>query len=179
MHLKECNNFTKTQGTNTVFKYLSNIHLNISSCLHHLSYTNVFSYVCIQQTTSKQQTQPACFDHATYLRTGSGVSMVQSISRICSSWMKCCLQACRMLFFRAQPTGPKSYRPLTPEEHYCMVTECLKTALCVGLRTNRYLNVTVSHAGVTSIDGKGLVIEESPLEGILHLGSINNVIFGL
>lgn len=31
----------------------------------------------------------------------------------------------------------------------------------------------------TSIDSKSLVIKEAPLQRILHLGSVNNVIFGL
>lgn len=31
----------------------------------------------------------------------------------------------------------------------------------------------------TSIDGKSLVIEEPSLEGVLHLGPVNDVVFGL
>lgn len=125
----------------------------------------------------------------THLRTGSGVSIVQSISRICSSWMKCCLHTCRMLFFRAQPMGPKSYSPLTPAGHGASVRSLawlkrddnpyteLKSprgtrTVCKGLKRTRK-NVS------TSIDSKSLVVKEPSLEGVLHLGSVNNVIFGL
>lgn len=31
----------------------------------------------------------------------------------------------------------------------------------------------------TSIDSKSLVVKEPSLESVLHLGSVNNVIFGL
>lgn len=51
----------------------------------------------------------------TYLRTYSGVRMVQSTSSICSSRMKCDLHRLRRLFFIAHPIGPKSNWPVTPE----------------------------------------------------------------
>jgi len=74
-------------------------------------------WVILQQTVKRNRDQKW---HAVkrqihiYFKTGSGVSMVQSISRICSSCIKCCLHAWMMLFFKAHPTGPKSYKPLTP-----------------------------------------------------------------
>lgn len=53
--------------------------------------------------------------------------------------------------------------------------------MCTAIyETNRELYFPkISCSSLTSIDGKGLVVKESPLEGILHLGSVNNVIFGL
>lgn len=116
-----------------------------------------------------------------YLRTGSGVSIVQSISRICSSWMKCCLQACRMLFFSAHPTGPKSYRPLTPGRVWLHGNGALQDKVGETLwREHSVVGFFNSKSWArTSIDGKSLVVEEASLEGVLHLGPVNDVVFGL
>lgn len=54
-----------------------------------------------------------------------------------------------------------------------MVTACLKSYVLMKTPTE----VVIS--GITSIDGKSLIIEKTPLEGVLHLGSVNDVIFGL
>lgn len=45
------------------------------------------------------------------------------------------------------------------------------------LRTLR--NIYICRSIYTSIDSKSLVVKEASLESILHLGSVNNVIFGL
>lgn len=86
-------------------------------CLYFLGFLNKHGSFCNQKHYASGTLKTSGLGVPSYFKTGSGVSMVQSISRICSSWMKCCLQVWMMLFFRAHPTGPKSYRPLTPTKH--------------------------------------------------------------
>lgn len=65
--------------------------------------------------------------------------------------------------------GPKSYRPLTPVQRYVSVRRRLKV----------YAFAETLKPSSTSIDCKSLVIKEPSLQSILHLGPVNNVIFGL
>ncbi len=112
--------------------------------------------------------------HSSYFKTGSGVSMEQSTSSICSSRTKKFLHACNKLAFMAQPIGPKSYRPVTPVKTWSHGqgemgrARCVLSALnwCRTFKLNRLATLQefsfFRHS--TSINREGHIIEESLLQ---------------
>lgn len=110
----------------------------------------------LQNNSNEYNPNSELLNMFTYFKTGSGVRIEQSTSSICSSITKNCRHKFNMLVFRAQPIGPKSN---CPEQENSLKLRNFKRC---------YHGSTCN----STVDCKTLIIEESPLDQIFHLGTI-------